>query len=319
MNGTPWTDQEIATLERLVAEGTPLKAIEAALPGRGKYGVRKAMARRGLSIRQARGGAIDWPAACLAAYKRHGGKLTPPARELKISLTTLRAHLAAAGVPAKKIAEKRARRISRARVEDLAAQGWTRREIASALGMTYKGVCNAVLRWGADVRHAPTSVAMPGLDELRDALAQWGVEGVAEEWSVSEATARGWLAKLAAIHEREGMDAPHVKLAPPAVAEEVAATLRELVAQGLDREQIAQAMGASYGTTAERLRRLGLKPRRKAYTRAAPEPIAQEGPRDWEELSDAIATWGVDGAAEEYEVTPGQIMRWRMELCGEAI
>jgi len=37
-------------------------------------------------------------------------------------------------------------------------------------------------------------------------------------------------------------------------------------------------------------------------------------PPDAEELADAIQRWGIDGAAEEYDVTPAQVATWMREL-----
>lgn len=315
-----WTTAELDRLRALVDACASLKDIEDAFPARGKDSVRHAMYRRGLSLRDTRATSRDWPGEALAAYERHDRRLKRASAELGIGIHTLRVHLLAAGVSPKEIASTPAVRIRREDIEPLAAEGQTRREIAARLGVSYNGVCNACRRMRIALSIAPASVALPDLDELRSVLAQWGLAGVEEEWAVTEATARRWLEKLTEAHARVGKPTPEVfEPVRTSAAQERAHLLAQLVEEGLNREQIAERLGTSYASAAQALRTLGLKPVRKVYTRAEPEPVVQEGPRDWEELSDAIAQWGVAGAAEEYEVTEGQIMRWRMELCGEAI
>lgn len=71
---------------------------------------------------------------------------------------------------------------------------------------------------------------------------------------------------------------------------------------------------ARYGETRDLARDLGrgaraCYERRRALLRSMIPPV--------EELEDAIARWGVEGAAEEYNVSQTTIKRWRKTLTGQ--
>lgn len=89
------------------------------------------------------------------------------------------------------------------------------------------------------------------------------------------------------------------------------ATLTRMHKEGCAGAEIAEKLDRPKGGVYWQFIQLGLK----RYNKTPPVNATPDLP-SWEELSDAIARWGVAGAAEEYEVSPAEIMRWRLQLCG---
>jgi transposase-like protein len=83
------------------------------------------------------------------------------------------------------------------------------------------------------------------------------------------------------------------------------------------QSEIAERYGVSPSYVSAEIRALrraaGLPPMRRGRPPGAQTQPSYDGPpRD--ELDDALTRWGLDGVAEEYDVTPAQIAAWMREL-----
>lgn len=185
----------------------------------------------------------------------------------------------------------------------MAKKGATVPEIARALRRHTQSVKRKCAALGLK-----PSAGQVALDELTELAAKGlTVRQIAARAGRSYSTVASRLRSAGVSVRRERMRKPTVDWA----------RLREEVSEGTTARELAAQLGISYQRAYYRLLKLGALP---APAPAAEKPVrvrpkaAPDHP-DWEELSDAIARWGVSGAAEEYEVSEGQIMRWRIELC----
>ena len=178
------------------------------------------------------------------------------------------------------------------------SEGRSIHAMAAALGVSERRVERKMRTLSLSVRAERAA----SRDLPAEALAAWQQHGTAT--AVRKALGKSWQvtrkALLAAGIDHRTQPKPEPRLPDD--------EMRALVAQGLTRHEIAARVGVSYSYVCQRARALSLDPPRQPWGTAVD---CYEQPPDREELLDAIARWGISGAAEEYEVTEEQIKRWR--------